>query len=139
MARATGILTKNTNLSYKTSGEEWVALGADLQEFPDLGAAAEQVEVTTLADSNRRYINGIKDFGTLDFTFLYDGASEDSAFKKLHALEVAGNPVDFKVELPDGITVTFSGFASVTIAGGAVNDAMTFTLSINLNSDLVIA
>ena len=139
MARATGILTKNTNLSYKTSGDQWVALGADLQEFPDLGAAAEQVEVTTLADANRRYINGIKDFGTLDFTFLYDGASEESAFKKLHALEVAGNPVDFKVELPDGITVTFSGFASVTIAGGAVNDAMTFTLSINLNSDLVIA
>lgn len=139
MARATGILTKNTNLSYKTSGEQWVELGADLQEFPDLGAAAEQVEVTTLADANRRYINGIKDFGTLDFTFLYDGASEDGAFKKLHALEVAGNPVDFKVELPDGITVTFSGFVSVTIAGGAVNDAMTFTLSINLNSDLVIA
>lgn len=138
MARATGILTKNTNLSYK-QGELWIELGADLQEFPDLGAAAEQVEVTTLADANRRYINGIKDFGTLDFTFLYDGASEDSAFKKLHALEVAGNPVDFKVELPDGITVTFSGFASVTIAGGAVNDAMTFTLSINLNSDLVIA
>ena len=137
--RATGILTKNTNLSYKTSDDQWVALGADLQEFPDLGAAAEQVEVTTLADANRRYINGIKDFGTLDFTFLYDGASEDSAFKKLHALEVAGDPVDFKVELPDGITVTFSGFASVTIAGGAVNDAMTFTLSINLNSDLVIA
>ena len=51
----------------------------------------------------------------------------------------AGDPVEFKVELPDGITVTFSGFASVTIAGGAVNDAMTFTLSINLNSDLVIA
>ena len=138
MARATGILTKNTNLSYK-QGELWIELGADLQEFPDLGAAAEQVEVTTLADANRRYINGIKDFGTLDFTFLYDGASEDSAFKKLHALEVAGDPVDFKVELPDGITVTFSGFASVTIAGGAVNDAMTFTLSINLNSDLVIA
>lgn len=138
MARATGILTKNTNLSYK-QGELWIELGADLQEFPDLGAAAEQVEVTTLADSNRRYINGIKDFGTLDFTFLYDGASEDSAFKKLHALEVAGNPVDFKVALPDGITVTFSGFVSVTIAGGAVNDAMTFTLSINLNSDLVIA
>ena len=138
MARATGILTKNTNLSYK-QGEIWIELGADLQEFPDLGAAAEQVEVTTLADANRRYINGIKDFGTLDFTFLYDGASEDSAFKKLHALEVAGNPVDFKVALPDGITVTFSGFVSVTIAGGAVNDAMTFTLSINLNSDLVIA
>ena len=63
MARATGILTKNTNLSYK-QGELWIELGADLQEFPDLGAAAEQVEVTTLADANRRYINGIKDFGT---------------------------------------------------------------------------
>ena len=63
----------------------------------------------------------------------------DSKGSKLKKLEVAGNPVDFKVELPDGITVTFSGFVSVTIAGGAVNDAMTFTLSINLNSDLTIA
>lgn len=139
MARATGILTKNTNLSYKAKNSElWVDLGADLQEFPDLGGAAEQVEITTLADANRRYINGIKDFGSLDFTFLYDGA-EDGSFKKLHALEVAGEAVEFKVALPDGITCSFTGFPSITISGGAVNDAMTFTLSINLNSDLVIA
>lgn len=137
MARATGILTKNTKLSYK-AGEEWVDLGADLQEFPDLGGAAEQVDVTTLADSNRRYINGIKDFGSLEFTFLYDGA-EDGSFAKLHALEVANEAVDFKVSLPDGVEVTFSGFASVVITGGAVNDALHFTLSINLNSDIEIA
>ena len=79
MARANGILTKNTKLSVKIS-DSFVDLGADLQEFPNLGGAAEQVEVTTLADGNRRYINGIKDFGSLEFTFLYDGADAQGSY-----------------------------------------------------------
>ena len=44
--------------------------------------------------------------------------------------------VEFKIQLPDGIALGFKGFVSVTIAGGAVGDAMTFTLTINLNSDI---
>ena len=133
--RATGILTKSTKLFYKKA-EEFVDLGEDLMEFPDLGASAEQVDVTTLADGARRYINGIKDFGSLDFKFLYDGAAEQGAYKQLKALETANDVVEFKILLPDGIALGFKGFVSVTIAGGAVGDAMTFTLTINLNSDI---
>ena len=135
MARANGILTKNTKLSVKIS-DSFVDLGADLQEFPNLGGAAEQVEVTTLADGNRRYINGIKDFGSLEFTFLYDGADSQGSYQKLRAIEVAGNPVEWKVTLPDSVEFTFTGQASVAINGGGVNDAITFTLTINLNSEL---
>lgn len=133
--RATGILTKSTKLFYKKDAN-FVDLGEDLMEFPDLGASAEQVDVTTLADSARRYINGIKDFGSLDFKFLYDGAAEQGAYKQLKALETANEVVEFKILLPDGIALGFKGFVSVTIAGGAVGDAMTFTLTINLNSDI---
>lgn len=133
--RATGILTKSTKLFYKKDAD-YVDLGEDLMEFPDLGASAEQVDVTTLADSARRYINGIKDFGSLDFKFLYDGAAEQGAYKQLKALEEANEVVEFKIQLPDGIALGFKGFVSVTIAGGAVGDAMTFTLTINLNSDI---
>lgn len=135
MARASGLLTKNTKLSYSNDGTVWTDLGEDLQEFPDLGAAADQVEVTTLADSNRRYINGIKDFGSLEFTFLYDGATEGS-FKKLQAIEKAGQAVKWKVTLPDNVDVTFEGMASVALSGAGVNDALTFKLSINLSSDV---
>lgn len=135
MARANGILTKNTKLSVKIA-EIFVDLGADLQEFPNLGGAAEQVEVTTLADGNRRYINGIKDFGSLEFTFLYDGTDVQGSYQKLRAIEVAGTNAEWKVTLPDGVEFTFTGQASVAINGGAVNDAITFTLTINLNSDL---
>lgn len=136
MARANGILTKNTKLSVKIA-DSFVDLGADLQEFPNLGGAAEQVEVTTLADGNRRYINGIKDFGSLEFTFLYDGADVQGSYQKLRAIEVAGTNAEWKVTLPDSVEFTFTGQASVAINGGAVNDAITFTLTINLNSDLV--
>lgn len=135
MARASGLLTKNTKLSYSNDGTAWTDLGEDLQEFPDLGAAADQVEVTTLADGNRRYINGIKDFGSLEFTFLYDGAA-DGSFKKLQAIEKAGKAVQWKVTLPDDVAVTFEGMASVTLSGAGVNDALTFKLSINLSSDV---
>lgn len=135
MARANGILTKNTKLSVKIA-DSFVDLGADLQEFPNLGGAAEQVEVTTLADGNRRYINGIKDFGSLEFTFLYDGTDAQGSYQKLRAIEVAGTNAEWKVTLPDGVEFTFTGQASVAINGGAVNDAITFTLTINLNSDL---
>ena len=135
MARANGILTKNTKLSVKIA-DSFVDLGADLQEFPNLGGAAEQVEVTTLADGNRRYINGIKDFGSLEFTFLYDGSDSQGSYQKLRAIEVAGTNAEWKVTLPDSVEFTFTGQASVAINGGAVNDAITFTLTINLNSDL---
>lgn len=134
--RATGLLTKDTKLSYKKD-MDFVDLGLDLQDFPDLGASADQVEVTTLADANRRYINGIKDFGALEFTFLYDGAA-DSAYRQLAALEKAKTVVEWKVTLPDGVEITFSGMCSVAIKSGAVNDAITFTLSINLASDVVV-
>ena len=132
---ATGLLSKDIKLSYKLASA-FVEL-PDLQEIPELGGDVEKVEVTTLADGARRYINGIKDYGDLAFTFLYGNGAADS-FRILTGLETAGLVQDFQVELGDGTTFTFKGFPHVKMGGAAVNAALTFTLNIALQSDIVI-
>lgn len=129
-----GLLSKGINLYYK-NGETYDLI-PNLQEVPELGGAAEKVDVTTLADGNYKYINGIKDFGDLAFKFLYDNSGETSNYRLCRGLEEAGNVVDWKVEFPDSTTFEFSGEASTAIDSAAVNAALTFTLNITLNSDI---
>ena len=45
-------------------------------DIPALGATPEKIDVTTLADSERKYIPGIKDYGDLEFSVLYDPKSD---------------------------------------------------------------
>ena len=131
-----GILSKGITLSYKKNTTYEVI--PNLQEVPELGGSAEKVDVTTLADGNYKYINGIKDFGDLAFKFLYDNAGETSNYRICRGLEEAGQVVEWKVEFPDGTGFEFSGEASTAIDSAAVNAALTFTLNITLNSDIAV-
>ncbi len=110
----------------------------NLQEFPDLGGAAEQVDVTTLADGNYVYINGIKDFGTLEFTFLYDNSGQTSNYRVLRAAEEDGLSHECKVKFPDTTEFTFSGQVSTAVTGAGVNAALQFVATINLGSDIAV-
>ena len=122
-----GVLSKGIKLFL---GEEELT---NLQEIPDLGGEAESVEVTTLADEAHMYINGILNYGdSLAFKFLYEKAQ----FTTLNALE---GDQDWKVELPDGATCSFSGACSVKLGGAGVNAAVTYTLSVKPSSAMVWA
>lgn len=105
----------------------------NLQEIPDLGGEAESVEVTTLADKAHMYINGLLNYGdSLAFKFLYD----KTQFTTLNALD---DEEEWKVELPDGATCSFSGACSVKLDGAGVNAALTYTLSIKPSTAMVWA
>lgn len=105
----------------------------NLQEIPDLGGEAESVEVTTLADKAHMYINGLLNYGdSLAFKFLYD----KTQFTTLNALD---DVEEWKVELPDGATCSFSGACSVKLDGAGVNAALTYTLSIKPSTAMVWA
>lgn len=134
-----GILSKGITLSYATTSTGSFNEIPNLQEIPDLGGAADRVEVTTLADDNRKYINGIKDFGELAFTFLYDNSGSTSNYRVVRGLEEAENLVYFKVTFPDTTVFSFSGYVSTAINSAGVNDAMTFALNITLNSDIAVS
>jgi hypothetical protein len=88
-----------------------------------LGGDTDAIEITTLADVAHTYTDGIKNYGdALAFKFLYEG----DQFGVLNGLTNA----DWKVELPDGETCTFTGTCSVKLDGVGVNAALTYTLSI---------
>lgn len=132
-----GILTKGIKLSYKKQGSTYEEI-LNLQECPDLGGTAEKVDVTVLADGNKKYINGVKDFGDLAFKFLYDNSGATSNYRVVRGLEEAGNVVDWKVTFPDNTEFAFSGEVTTSIDGASVNNAITFTANITLNSDIAV-
>lgn len=135
---AQGILSKGITLGYKVGTAPTYTLISDLQEVPELGGAAEKVEVTTLADGAKRYINGIKDYGDLAFKFLYDNSTVTSNYRVLSGLETAGTVAAFEVSLPDGTKFQFSAGVSNKLDGVGVNAPLTFTSTLTLNTDITI-
>ncbi len=125
-------ISKGIKLSYKVGEAEFVNL-TNLQEIPELGGDAEAIEITTLADAAHMYTDGIKNYGdSLAFKFLYEKAQ----FTSLNGL---AGVAQWKVELPDGATCTFSGTGSVKLDGVGVNAALTYTLGVKPTSEMVWA
>lgn len=131
-----GILTKDTVLSYSTSSSGSYTELALLMEVPEMGGDVEKVDVTTLGDGVKKYINGIKDLGDLQFKFLYDGSESPSSFKVLKGLEDNNTLTNFKVTYPDGTSCSFSAYVSVKVDSASVGAVMTFTASFALQTDL---
>ena len=105
----------------------------NLQEVAELGGDSEAIEITTLADAAHMYTDGIKSYGdSLAFKFLY----EKEQFMELNAAKEAAT---WKVELPDGATCSFGGTCSVKLDGVGVNAALTYTLSVKPNSEMIWA
>jgi hypothetical protein len=127
------VISKGITLSYK-AGEtgEYVAL-TNLQEIPELGGDSEAIEITTLADAAHMYTDGIKNYGdSLAFKFLYD----TEQFETLNGLTGVNG---WQVALPDGTTCAFTGTSSVKLDGVGVNAALTYSLAIKPNSEMVWA
>lgn len=125
------VISKGIKLSYK-NGSEFVEL-TNLQEIPDLGGEAEAIEITTLADAAHMYTDGIKNYGdSLAFKFLYDGEQ----FGLLNSLT---GVQEWLVTLPDQETCAFSGTCSVKLDGVGVNAALTYTLAVKPNTEMVWA
>ena len=127
------VISKGITLSYAVGeGSEYIAL-TNLQEIPELGGDSEAIEITTLADAAHMYTDGIKNYGdSLSFKFLY----ETDQFDTLNNLAGVNG---WEVALPDGTTCGFTGTSSVKLDGVGVNAALTYTLAIKPNSEMIWA
>ena len=125
------VISKGIELSYKNgAASEFIKL-TNLQEIPELGGDTEAIEITTLADAAHMYTDGIKNYGdSLTFKFLYETAQ----FETLQNLEGSS---EWEVSLPDGTTCTFGGTSSVKLDGVGVNAALTYTLAVKPNTEMV--
>ena len=134
-----GLLSKDITLSYKASGDAYTDL-TDLMEIPEIGnGSKEKIDVTTLSDAVKKSIAGLGDSAQdLAFKFLYDKA-------QFATLSKLSGSYEWKVGIPDGdsgaigTTATFTGTPSVKLAGVGVNSAMTYTLTITVESEITFA
>lgn len=136
---ATGLLTKGIELAYATaSGGSYTKIDS-LISTPDLGGDPNNIDVTTLDDGNYRYIPGLLDYGSLDFTFLYDNSSAESNYRILRGLEESGDVIYWQLTFPDGTAFTFSGQVTTKVSGGEPDNRIEFVASIALNSSMEVA
>lgn len=128
-----GILTKGIKLSYKTTGATYTEL-TNLMEIPEIGnGEKEMIDVTVLTDEVKKSIAGLGDSAqTLAFKFLY----VQEQFTTLISMTTS---CSWKVEMPDGVSATFTGTPSVRFDSATPNTAITYTLSIGVESEIEFA
>lgn len=116
----------------------------DIKDFPDLFAAPDMLEKTTLSDGGRRYEPGIKQTEALTFTANYSLADftrlKELEGEVLHLAVWFGGTETAGVVTPTGSDgkFKFDGKLSVTINGSAVNEIVEMTLTIAPDTDIVI-
>lgn len=135
MPAVKGISTYQTYLMYRTTTTGEYSKLIDITSFPDLIPPKERIDITSLSDYMRVYINGIGD--TSEFQFGANYTPENYA--KVKGLE--NNVYEYAVwfgasgsegdETPDGHYGKFSwtGDISAGISGGGVNEAVGMTLN----------
>ena len=130
-----GISTYQTYLMYRTTTNGEYAKLIDITSFPDLIPPKERIDITSLSDYMRVYINGIGD--TSEFQFGANYTPDNYSAVKALENNVYGYAVWFGAsgsegaEVPDGHYGKFSwtGDISAGISGGGVNEAVGMTIN----------
>jgi hypothetical protein len=126
------ISTYKIYLLHKTTNGGYDKL-IDIKDFPDLGGAPEMLETTTLSDGMQTYIEGVQSADALQFTANYTKSDYDA----LMALK--GKNEAFSVHFGDdgeNGTFYFSGYLSVRVNGGGVNEVVGMTISIAPSTEI---
>ena len=106
-----------------------------LQSTPEISESKEKLETTTLANANKTYIDGLKDFGdSLSFGVLY--LKEE--FMQVRAL-ADGEGKEITLTYPDGMKVEFTGSVATVLSGAEVNAVLTYNIEITPMSDITIS
>lgn len=135
MTDVKGISTYQTYLMYRTTTAGDYNKLIDITSFPDLVPPKERIDITSLSDYMRVYINGIGDTSEFQFGANYTPAN----YQAITDLE--GEQYDYAVwfgasgeqgsEQPDGHMGKFewTGDISAGISGGGVNEAVGMTIN----------
>lgn len=133
LSAGVGTSTEGVKISVSDSASGTFVEIPDLQEVPEMGGDPEQIDVTTLKDKVKRSIPGIKDLGDLSFTFLYDKEN----FLELNEKLDPKAKYYWKVEFSDGLVMSFEAIPNLKLAGGGVNAALTYSINMSLQSEIV--
>lgn len=100
----------------------------DIKSYPDLIGEPQQIDVTTLTDSQVQNINGVKQSNVLTFPVNYTSANyADCVTDENHDL-------DFELVFSDNSKFSFNGQYTLGVPGKGVNDAVEFNIYVALSS-----
>ena len=120
-----------TKLGYKaTEGASTFTDIDELLEVPEFGGSAEKIDVSKLNDTVKKTIPGVIDYGDLAFRFIYDKTV-------YQALSTLTGPIPWQLTLPDGVKFDFTAIPYARMSGVTVNSALTFTVSMDMQSEIV--
>lgn len=129
MATLKGMISKGITLMLDETKIE------GLQSVPEISESQEKLETTTLANSNKTYINGLKDYGdALSFQVLYS-KEEYQAVRGMQDDEMHS----VKITYPDGLTVSFQAYIAVVLSSAEVNAVLTFNVEATPASDIAVS
>ena len=143
MPAVKGISTYQTYLMYRTTTTDTYAKVIDITSFPDLIPPKERIDITSLSDYMRVYINGVGD--TAEQTYGANYTPENYA--KIVSLE--GHQYEYALwfgatgtqgsEVPDGHYGKFewTGDISAGINGGGVNEGVGMTITVTPSTVVV--
>lgn len=139
MAEPTGLASVGVTVGYSATIPATTYTNLDgLQEVPEIGGKVDKIDVTTLADNSKRYIQGLTDPGELAFKFLYANGATTDAFRVLKGLEAAAKPVAFQVTFPDTTKITFTAYVQVSVDSIKAGAALGFTANLTINSAFAV-
>lgn len=132
------MLANGITLEVKAKGKTEYTLLQDLKEVPELGVEAEKVDNTRLKDEFKHSELGIGDPGDMAYKFVYDNSSENSDYRILRKITNSKEVASYRQTFPDGTMHEFDAYSSIKVGGGGVNAAIEFTLTLGLQSDIVV-
>lgn len=125
------ISTSGVYLKYKGTGDAYETL-VDIKAFPDMGAAPQTVETTTLSDTAQTFVMGVKTTVPMEFTANYDPDDYD----KLIALSGEQEFALFFGENGENGIFAWTGELTVWIVGAGTNAAVDMKISIIPTSEV---
>jgi hypothetical protein len=110
----------------------------NVQDIGDIGGTPSELDATCLKDTIKKSVPGVQDAKAWEITYLYDNSAATSDYRKLKALQTAGNPVAVEVTMPDGTKFASTAFVSTYVVGVKVDELMTAKAVMNLQSDWTV-
>lgn len=130
-------------LSYSTTATGTYTSLYSITSVPDLGGDPEQIDVTTIYDSQRKNIPGVEANDNLEFNglrgkFGAPTAAASALVDEYAVLDALDNDTAYywKLTYPDGSTHTWGAYPRVRQNGFGVNEALGYTLTLTVNTDI---
>lgn len=131
------MLANKAKLGYSATESGTVTNLPGLKSLPELGAEPTMVDNTCLTDTMIVNEMGIGDPGTLEYVFKFVNSSTTDSYRVLKALS-SDTTYYWTQEMADGTKFKFGAQPSVRVGGGGVNEAIEFTLSLAIQTDITV-